>query len=137
MSVRRHHLQCSAADRHLDMPTALCQVSYPYLVIQASCDATAIHVLGCEARSMPEEAPLEAPLEDAGCLGATLVGVSDLLPNSEPTALSKKPAEAGFEDTVRLGAAFEGATGLVANSEPTALSKKPLEVPAPHWLITY
>ena len=79
---------------------------------------------------MPEEAPLEAPLEDAGCLGAALVGVSDLFPNSEPTALSKKPAEAGLGVAGCLGAAFEGVAGLVANSEPTTLSKKPFEVPA-------
>ena len=81
--------------------------------------------------------PEEAPLEEAGCLGATLVGVSDLIPNSEPTALSKKPAEAGLEEAGCLGAAFVGVAGLVANSEPTTLSKKPFEVPASQALIRH
>ena len=81
--------------------------------------------------------PEAAPLEDAGCLGAALEGVSDLMPNSEPTALSKKPAEAGLGVAGCLGAAFVGVAGLVANSEPTTLSKKPLEVPAPQLLNMY
>ena len=81
--------------------------------------------------------PEEAPLEEAGCLGAALVGVSDLIPKSEPTALSKKPLGAGLEEAGCLGAAFVGVAGLVANSEPTTLSKKPLEVPASQALNMY
>ena len=68
----------------------------------------------------------------AACLGASLVGVPDLLANWAPTALSKKPPpeEAGLEEDegleVGLGeAAFVGVSDLFANCAPTALSKKP------------
>ena len=37
--------------------------------------------------------PEEAPVEEAGFLGAAFEGATDLVPNSEPTALSKKPLE--------------------------------------------
>ena len=100
----------------------------------------------CLLRLQGSDQASPLPVEGRGaCLGASLLGVPDLLANCAPTALSKKPPpeEAGLEE-VGLGeeglgeAALVGVSDFLANCAPTALSKKPppeeagLEVPTAH-----